>query len=40
MRLTSGETIVAGSYQAIRELKEGALVRDSKQTEQKKGVGT
>jgi RND family efflux transporter, MFP subunit len=38
--LKGGETIVAGSYQAIRELKEGALVRDSKQTEQKKGVGT
>jgi HlyD family secretion protein len=38
--LKGGETIVAGSYQAIRELKEGALVRETKQTEQKKGVGT
>lgn len=38
--LKGGEKIVAGSYQAIRELKEGALVRETKQTEQKKGVGT
>ncbi|MBX6330758.1 MAG: efflux RND transporter periplasmic adaptor subunit [Gemmatimonadaceae bacterium] len=28
--LQAGETIVAGSYQAIRELKEGALVREVK----------
>jgi len=38
--LQGGETIVAGSYQAIRDLKEGTLVRESKQAEQKKGVGT
>ena len=38
--LKGGETIVAGSYQAIRDLKEGALVRETKQTDQKKGVGT
>jgi len=39
--LKGGETIVAGSYQAIRELKEGALVREMKQTDnKKKGVGT
>ena len=37
--LQGGETIVSGSYQAIRDLKEGTLVRESKQTEQK-GVGT
>jgi HlyD family secretion protein len=28
--LREGETVVAGSYQAIRELKEGALVREAK----------
>jgi HlyD family secretion protein len=38
--LQGGETIVAGSYQAIRDLKEGTLVRETKQAEQKKGVGT
>lgn len=37
--LKGGETIVAGSYQAIRDLKEGALVREVEQTD-KKGVGT
>jgi HlyD family secretion protein len=38
--LQGGESIVAGSYQAIRDLKEGTLVRETKQAEQKKGVGT
>lgn len=38
--LHGGETIVAGSYQAIRDLKEGTLVHETKQAEQKKGVGT
>ena len=38
--LQGGENIVAGSYQAIRDLKEGTLVRETKQAEQKKGVGT
>ncbi len=37
--LQGGETIVSGSYQAIRDLKEGTLVRGTKQGEQK-GVGT
>jgi HlyD family secretion protein len=37
--LQPGETVVAGSYQAIRELKEGALVREAKRDEKsKKGV--
>jgi HlyD family secretion protein len=31
--LQSGERIVAGSYQAIRELKDGATVREAKQDE-------
>ncbi|HET7549994.1 MAG TPA: efflux RND transporter periplasmic adaptor subunit [Gemmatimonadaceae bacterium] len=38
--LQGGETIVAGSYQAIRDLKEGTLVRETKPAETKKGVGT
>jgi HlyD family secretion protein len=38
--LQGGENIVAGSYQAIRDLKEGTLVRETKTGEQKKGVGT
>jgi HlyD family secretion protein len=29
--LRPGERIVAGTYQAIRELKDGALVREAKQ---------
>ena len=29
-RLKEGEQIVAGTYQAIRELKDGALVRETK----------
>jgi HlyD family secretion protein len=38
--LEPGETIVAGSYQAIRELKEGALVRAAKpEDKSKKGAG-
>jgi HlyD family secretion protein len=37
--LQGGETIVSGSYQAVRDLKEGTLVRETKQAEQK-GVGT
>lgn len=37
--LRGGETIVSGSYQAVRDLKEGTLVRETKQAEQK-GVGT
>jgi HlyD family secretion protein len=38
--LQGGESIVAGSYQAIRDLKEGTLVRETKPVDQKKGVGT
>ncbi|MFN2397246.1 MAG: efflux RND transporter periplasmic adaptor subunit [Gemmatimonadaceae bacterium] len=34
--LKNGEKIVAGSYQAIRELKEGTLVRESKKDDTKK----
>lgn len=34
--LQEGETIVAGSYQAIRELKEGALVREVQREEKPK----
>jgi HlyD family secretion protein len=34
--LREGETIVAGSYQAIRDLKEGALVREAKKDDAKK----
>jgi HlyD family secretion protein len=37
--LQGGETIVSGSYQAVRDLKEGTLVRETKQAEQK-GVGS
>lgn len=37
--LQEGEQIVSGSYQAIHDLKEGALVRESKQEKPKKGVG-
>lgn len=37
--LQGDETIVSGSYQAVRDLKEGTLVRETKQAEQK-GVGT
>jgi len=40
--LTQGENIVAGSYQAIRDLKEGMLVRETKvdSTKTKKESGT
>jgi HlyD family secretion protein len=38
--LTDGERIVAGSYQAIRELKEGTVVREAKKTEKKDGDKT
>ena len=34
--LRAGERIVAGTYQAIRELKEGAIVRDAKVTDDAK----
>jgi HlyD family secretion protein len=37
--LKTGETIVAGTYQAIRELKDGALIRVAKPDE-KKPAGT
>ncbi len=37
--LQGSETIVSGSYQAVRDLKEGTLVRETKQAEQK-GVGS
>jgi HlyD family secretion protein len=37
--LQEGEMIVSGSYQAIHDLKEGVLVRESKQEKPKKGVG-
>jgi HlyD family secretion protein len=33
--LKAGETIVAGTYQAIRELKDGALIRTAKPTDKK-----
>jgi HlyD family secretion protein len=36
--LRDGERIVAGSYQAIRELKDGALVREAKPGDKKKGA--
>jgi HlyD family secretion protein len=36
--VTEGERIVAGSYQAIRELKDGALVREAKPSDKKKGA--
>jgi HlyD family secretion protein len=32
-----GERIVGGTYQAIRELKDGTIVREAKQPEQKPG---
>ena len=32
-----GERIVGGTYQAIRELKDGTVVREAKQPEQKPG---
>lgn len=38
--LKSGETIVAGTYQAIRELKDGALIRLPKPDEKKPATGT
>jgi HlyD family secretion protein len=37
--LQPGEKIVAGSYQAIRELKDGAAVREAKQDEKKPAEG-
>jgi HlyD family secretion protein len=37
--LEEGETIVAGSYQAIRELREGALVRPAKSEKPRKEAG-
>ena len=36
--LNDGEKIVAGTYQAIRELKDGALVRETKTEAKKPGV--
>jgi len=36
--LQGGETIVAGSYQAIREMKDSTLVRDMKKDTKKKGA--
>jgi HlyD family secretion protein len=38
--LKAGETIVAGTYQAIRELKDGALVKATKADEKKPATGT
>lgn len=38
--LKSGETIVAGTYQAIRELKDGALIKATKAEEKKPVAGT
>jgi HlyD family secretion protein len=35
--LKEGERIVGGTYQAIRELKDGVIVREAKQPEQKPG---
>jgi HlyD family secretion protein len=35
--LKEGDKIVGGTYQAIRELKDGAVVREAKQPEQKPG---
>jgi hypothetical protein len=37
--LQPGEKIVAGSYQAIRELKDGAAVREAKADEKKPAEG-
>ena len=34
--LREGERIVAGSYQAIRELRDGALVREAKPADKDK----
>jgi HlyD family secretion protein len=36
--IEAGQQIVAGSYQAIRDLKEGTLVREAKKDDKKKGV--
>lgn len=36
--LTEGEQIVGGTYQAIRELKDGALVKDTKPADKSKAV--
>ena len=38
--LKEGDKIVAGTYQAIRDLKDGALVRDQKQEAKKPTPGT
>lgn len=38
--LKAGETIVAGTYQAIRELKDGALIKATKADEKKPASGT
>jgi HlyD family secretion protein len=37
--LRGGETIVAGTYQAIRDLKDGAKVKEAKPDEGKNGKG-
>ena len=37
--LKEGERIVAGSYQAIRDLKDGALVREAAKEGEKKEAG-
>ena len=37
--LRPGEKIVAGSYQAIRELKDGAAVREAKAEEKTPAAG-
>ena len=38
--LKDGEKIVAGTYQAIRELKDGAQVREAKVDAKKPNTGT
>jgi HlyD family secretion protein len=38
--LNEGDKIVAGTYQAIRELKDGALVRETKPDAKKPTSGT
>ena len=38
--LKEGEKIVAGTYQAIRELKDGAVVREAKTDAKKPPTGT
>jgi HlyD family secretion protein len=38
--LRDGETIVAGTYQAIRDLKDGARVRPADTTKTKRGTET